>query len=228
MASDTVLKFEEVSVHFELGGGLFRRATKFIHAVDQVSFEVKQGETLGIVGESGCGKSTLARVAVGLEQPTGGKVMVDIGDQGLVELSAIGRKQRRAFRSSIQLIFQDPYESLNPRKTVFDTVSEPLVVNGIGRLDERTQRVHDALSEVRLTPADRYMFAYPHEMSGGQRQRVAIARALILRPKIIIADEPTSMLDVAVRTSIMRLMLDLQQKNGFSYLYITHDMGVAR
>jgi len=222
-----VLKFDNVCKHFPIGSSFFRRSKAFIHAVDYVSLELREGETLGVVGESGCGKTTLARLAVRLDKPTDGVVSVKLGD-GLIDIAKLSRRQTREFRRSVQLIFQDPFESLNPRKTVYDIVSEPLVVNKMGSLGERIERVSETLEQVRLLPVKQYLFRYPHELSGGQRQRVAIARALAVKPKLIIADEPTSMLDIAVRASVMKLMLDIQQENGFSYIYITHDMAVAR
>ena len=227
MDSNVVLKFDGVCKYFPVGAGILRRSNKFIYALDHLSVDVAKGETLAIVGESGCGKTTFAHLALNLTQPSQGNIYVRFADGTVVDVNQL-KKRRSEFRRTVQLIFQDPYESLNPRKHVFDTVVEPLVINKIGNIKERLARVRDVLAKVKLLPVDQYLFRFPHEMSGGQRQRVAIARTLILDPRVIVADEPTSMLDIAVRTSIMRLMLDLQQEHGFSYVYITHDMGVAR
>ena len=227
MDPNVVLKFDNVCKYFPVGMGILRRTNKFIYAMDHLSVEVAKGETLAVVGESGCGKTTFAHLALNLTQPTRGNIYVRFADGSVVDVNQL-KKRRSEFRRTVQLIFQDPYESLNPRKHVFDTVVEPLVINKIGNIKERLERVRDVLAKVKLLPVDQYLFRFPHEMSGGQRQRVAIARTLVLDPRVIVADEPTSMLDIAVRTSIMRLMLDLQQEHGFSYIYITHDMGVAR
>lgn len=200
----------------------------FIHAVDDINFEVYASGSLGLVGESGCGKTTTGKLLVRLLDPTGGHIYVDDAELGRVDLAELKGKQLKLFRRRVQMIFQDPYESLNPRQTVYDTVAEPLVVQGIGILPEREGRVAHLLELVGLTPASSFMFRFPHELSGGQRQRVAIARALIIQPVFIVADEPTSMLDVSIRTGVMQLMMELADRFGVSYLYITHDLAVAR
>jgi peptide/nickel transport system ATP-binding protein len=213
---------------FPVGGGLFRRATSFIHAVDDVSFQVAEGESLGLVGESGCGKTTAAKMLVKLIEPTSGRIVARDRTGEMVDLASLGARETKLFRRSAQMIYQDPYESLNPRRTVFDTIAEPLVVQGIGTLRDREARVSAMMAQVGLTPVANYMFRFPHEMSGGQRQRVAIARALVLEPRLVVADEPTSMLDVSVRANIMQLMLDLKARLNATYVYITHDVAVAR
>jgi peptide/nickel transport system ATP-binding protein len=212
---------------FPISRGLFRAPTDFVHAVDGIDFEIAPGESLGLVGESGCGKSTTGRMLVKLLDPTEGQIKFSDGDYEK-DVARVGRSEIKDFRSRVQMIFQDPYESMNPRRTVFDTVSEPLAVQGVGTVPEREGRVLELLSLVGLTPAENFLFRYPHELSGGQRQRVAIARALVMNPRFVVADEPTSMLDVSIRISIMELMTDLAERLGVSYLYITHDLAVAR
>jgi oligopeptide/dipeptide ABC transporter ATP-binding protein len=221
------VKVENLQKLFTVGRGLFRKATQFIHAVDGVSFEIGPGESLGLVGESGSGKTTTGRILARLEHTTGGSIELQDGDR-MLNVSDIGKDGMKRFRRRVQMIFQDPYESMNPRRTIYDTIAEPLQVQGIGRLPEREQRVSELLEMVGLTPAENFMFRYPHELSGGQRQRVAIARALVIDPVFVVADEPTSMLDVSIRISIMDIMLKLAEEFGVSYLYITHDLAVAR
>ncbi len=225
--TEPLVKVQNLRKLFPVGRGMFRKTSDFVHAVDDVSFEIRPGETLGLVGESGCGKTTTGRMLVKLDDPTEGRIiMSDNGSK--LDVENLQRDEARDFRSKVQMIFQDPYESMNPRRTVYDTVAEPLAVQRIGTLSEREERVADLLDTVGLTPASSFLFRYPHELSGGQRQRVAIARALVLDPSFVVADEPTSMLDVSIRISIMELMLDLAKEFGVSYLYITHDLAVAR
>lgn len=212
---------------FPISRGLFRAPTEFVHAVDGINFEIAPGESLGLVGESGCGKSTTGQLLVKLLEATGGHIQFSDGDYEK-DVANVSRSEIKEFRSRVQMIFQDPYESMNPRRTVFDTVSEPLAVQKVGTIPEREERVLELLGLVGLTPAENFLFRYPHELSGGQRQRVAIARALVMNPRFVVADEPTSMLDVSIRISIMELMTELGERLGVSYLYITHDLAVAR
>lgn len=222
-----LIQVSELSKLFPISRGLFRAPTEFVHAVDGINFEIAPGESLGLVGESGCGKSTTGQMLVKLLDPTDGQIQFSDGDYEK-DVANVSRKEIKEFRSRVQMIFQDPYESMNPRRTVFDTVSEPLAVQKVGTIPEREERVLELLGLVGLTPPENFLFRYPHELSGGQRQRVAIARALVMNPRFVVADEPTSMLDVSIRISIMELMTELGERLGVSYLYITHDLAVAR
>jgi len=204
-------------------GSLFS-PEQYVHAVDGVSFDIREGEILGVVGESGCGKTTTGRLLVRLETPTSGHMFFRD-----VDIASLKGAELKEFRRKVQMIFQDPYESLNPRFTVFATVSEPLLVHGVGETyDEREEMVARALESAELKPAEEYMYRYPHELSGGQRQRVAIARALALRPEFVVADEPVSMLDVSIRAGIMNLMLNLRQQYEIPFMFISHDVSVTR
>ncbi len=220
----TVVKVEHLKKFFAVRKGIFSREVHFVHAVDDVSFEIKRGGVLALVGESGCGKTTTGKTLVRLYEPTGGKIEFLNKDISKLRTNA----DRMWFHRKSQIIFQDPYESLNPRMTIFDIVVEPMSVQGIGNIKEREEAVADILQRVGIAPPETFMWRYPHELSGGQRQRVAIARALILKPEFVVADEPTSMLDVSIRTQVMKLMLDLINEMDMSFLYITHDLSVAR
>ena len=233
--SEPLVAVDGLIKRFPIANGLFRKPTSFIYAVDDVSFRLGRGESLGLVGESGCGKTTVGKLLVKLLEPTEGRVIYRfpapaMGGHlaGSVEASNIRGRQLRVFRRQVQMIFQDPYESMNPRRTVYDTIAEPLVVQGIGDALGRLEQVSEILNLVGLTPAGAFLFRRPHELSGGQRQRVAIARALVIGPSFVVADEPTSMLDVSSRTGIMSLMQELADRLGIAYLYITHDLAVAR
>ncbi len=222
-SSEPLVQVQGLTKLFPVSRSLFRGPRAFIHAVDDVSFDLQEGERFGLVGESGCGKTTIGKLLVKLQEPTQGSITFRDAD-----IRGTKGGQLKAFRRKVQMIFQDPYESMNPRRTIFDTVAEPLVVQGIGNSLEQLDRVANLLELVGLTPPETMMFRYPHELSGGQRQRVAIARALVVEPGFVVADEPTSMLDVSISTGIMRLMLDLAERLGVTYLYITHDLAVAR
>ena len=224
-----LLRVQELSKLFPVSSGnWFERNSSFIHAVDGVGFELGRGESFGLVGESGCGKTTTGKLLVRLADPTDGHIIFDDGEGEPTDIAALKGKTLKAFRKQAQMIFQDPYESMNPRRTIFDTVAEPLRTQKIGSPLERIDRVARMLEMVGLTPPRSFMFRHPHELSGGQRQRVAIARALVVEPAFVVADEPTSMLDVSIRTGVMRLMEDLASSLDISYLYITHDLAVAR
>ncbi|HEX5721811.1 MAG TPA: oligopeptide/dipeptide ABC transporter ATP-binding protein [Acidimicrobiia bacterium] len=225
--TEPLLKVAGLRKLFPVGRGLFRKPTEFIHAVDGIDFEIGRGESLGLVGESGCGKSTTGRMLTRLMDATSGHILLR-ANGSLVDVAHISREGMKEFRRRVQMIFQDPYESMNPRRTIYDTVAEPLTVQKIGSVQEREGKVAELLKTVGLSPPETFMFRYPHELSGGQRQRVAIARALVIDPNFVVADEPTSMLDVSIRISIMDLMLKLANEFDVSYLYITHDLAVAR
>ena len=223
-----IIEVKNLSKYFEVSGGIFQKK-KIVKAVDDVSFFIPQGESLGLVGQSGCGKTTTARTLTLLEEKTSGSVNVYNSKTNLLEsIDNLDDDQLKDFRRNIQMIFQDPYEAMNPRWTIKDTVREPLLIHNLGSPEEQEEAVREILKTVGLTPPENYLNRYPHELSGGQRQRVAIARALIMKPKFVICDEPTSMLDVSIRISIMDLMLQLAKDLGVSYLYITHDLAVAR
>jgi oligopeptide/dipeptide ABC transporter ATP-binding protein len=224
---EPLVKVERLKKRYPLGSGLFRESRSYVHAVDGISFSIQRGESLGLVGESGSGKTTTGKLLVRLVEPTSGQIHFHL-DGGEADIARLRGSELKVFRRHVQMIFQDPYESLNPRRTIFDTIAEPLAVQGIGNLVERERRVVKMLSLVGLSPPPTFMFRFPHELSGGQRQRVAIARALIVEPAFVVADEPTSMLDVSIRTGIMNLMQELAGRLGLTYLYITHDLAVAR
>lgn len=223
VATEQLIRVQNLRKLFPVEKGLFRRSKSFIHAVDDISFEIHSNDTLGLVGESGCGKTTTGKLLVRLLTPSGGHMYLNGRD-----IATITGPGLRQFHRQVQMVFQDPYESLNPRLTIFDIVAEPLKVQRLGSALEREVRVAEMLEMVGLAPAESFLFRYPHELSGGQRQRVAIARAMIIKPRFIVADEPTSMLDVSIRTGVMKLMKDLQKEFSISYLYITHDLAVAR
>ena len=227
--SQNILEVRNLVKHFEVSKSVFSRNKKIVKAVDGISFDIKAGETLGLVGQSGCGKTTTARSLCLLDPKTSGSVNFYNPDTKSMEsIDKIDEDGIRVFRRNMQMIFQDPYESLNPRWTIKDIIKEPLDIHNIGSFTEREDAVVEILRTVGLTPPENYMSRYPHEISGGQRQRVSIARTLVMKPKFVVCDEPTSMLDVSIRISIMDLMLNLAKELDVSYLYITHDLAVAR
>ena len=224
-----VIEVKNLEKYFEVKGGFFSRKKATVKAVDDITFEIPFGESLGLVGQSGCGKTTTARALCLLDPKTGGEVNFYNNETSTMQsIDELEGEELKKFRRNIQMIFQDPYESLNPRWTIKDIILEPLNIHNIGDLDEREEAVAEILQTVGLTPPENYMPRYPHELSGGQRQRVSIARTLIMKPKFVVCDEPTSMLDVSIRISIMDLMLNLAKDLEVSYLYITHDLAVAR
>ena len=227
--SKNVIEVKNLEKYFDISGGLFSRTKGVVKAVDDVSFEIPVGESLGLVGQSGCGKTTTARSLCLLDPKTNGEInFLNPETKKMESIDDLDDIELKNFRRNIQMIFQDPYESLNPRWTIKDIILEPLNIHNIGEISVREEAVKEILKTVGLTPPENYMPRYPHELSGGQRQRVSIARTLIMKPKFVVCDEPTSMLDVSIRISIMDLMLNLAKDLGISYLYITHDLAVAR
>jgi len=218
--SSALLEVTNLKKYFPIKGGILRRTVATVKAVDGVSFAVKQGETLGLVGESGCGKTTTGRTVLRLEQATAGEVLFE----GKDVLKAGGR-QMKALRRDMQIVFQDPYASLDPRLTVGESIAEGLVIHGIGTVNERRERVREVLGRVGLHANQ--MTRFPHEFSGGQRQRIGIARALIMEPKLIVCDEPVSALDVSIQSQVLNLLKNLQREFGLTYLFIAHNLAVV-
>jgi oligopeptide transport system ATP-binding protein len=216
-----LLDVRHVKKYFPIRRGVLQREVARVHAVDDVSFAVREGETLGLVGESGCGKSTLGRTIVRLFEPTDGQIIF----QG-TSIESFGTRRMRPLRREIQMVFQDPYASLNPRKRVGTIVSDPMRIHDLGSRSEQKKRVGEILETVGLSPE--HYNRFPHEFSGGQRQRIGIARALALRPKLIIADEPVSALDVSIQSQMLNLFDDLQKELQLTYVFIAHDLGVVR
>ena len=218
---DEILRIENLQKHF-VKKSIFRSQASIVKAIDDISFSVRKGEVFVLAGESGSGKSTVAKLILRSIQPDSGKIIFEneeIKDDA---------KSLKKIRMQCQMIHQDPYDSINPRMKVFDIISEPLEIHKLGSKEERKNRVIEVLKEVRLEPAEEIVKKYPHMLSGGQRQRIVIARALALKPKLIIADEPVSMLDVSIRAEVLELMNELQKKYGITFIYITHDLATAR
>jgi oligopeptide transport system ATP-binding protein len=215
-----LLEVTDLVKHYPVRAGVLRRAVGTVHAVDGVSFSLSKGETLGLVGESGCGKSTVARSVLRLVEPTSGQIRIDGTD-----ITHLSKSELRPVRRTMQIVFQDPFASLNPRMSAGDIVGEPLAVHGLATGEEQRQRVATLFQQVGLRPDQ--MKNYPHQFSGGQRQRICIARALALQPRLIVCDEPVSALDVSIQAQVINLLIDLQREQGFSYLFIAHDLAVV-
>jgi oligopeptide transport system ATP-binding protein len=215
-----LLEVTDLVKHYAVRGGVLRRRIGTVHAVDGVSFSLDAGETLGLVGESGCGKSTVPRTVMRLVEPSSGSIRLDGAD-----ITRLGKSELRPHRRSMQIVFQDPFASLNPRMTAGDIVGEPLSVHGLASGRQKQERVAELFAQVGLRPDQ--MTNYPHQFSGGQRQRICIARALSLGPKLIVCDEPVSALDVSIQAQVINLLIDLQRKHDFSYLFIAHDLAVV-
>ncbi|MEA3501655.1 MAG: dipeptide ABC transporter ATP-binding protein [Actinomycetota bacterium] len=220
-ANGKILEVNDLKVHFPIMAGLRRHQVATVYAVDGITFELRHGETLGLVGESGCGKSTTARAVLRLNDITDGIVLY----KG-VDITNATRKQMQPIRKEMQVVFQDPYASLNPRMTVSDIISEPLKVHNIGTKQSRQESVDQLLETVQLSPE--HGNRYPHEFSGGQRQRIGVARALALEPEVMILDEPVSALDVSIQAQVINLLKEIQEERGLSYLFIAHDLSVVR
>jgi peptide/nickel transport system ATP-binding protein len=220
--TEPLLRVENLEVHFPVRRGILARVVDHVKAVDGIGFDVYRGQTLGLVGESGCGKTTTGRAILRLIEPTGGKVLY-----GGKDLRTLGGSELRALRKKMQIVFQDPYGSLNPRMTIESTLTEPLLIHGIGRTKaERRERAAALLAEVGLEPG--YLRRYPHEFSGGQRQRICIARALATGPEFIICDESVSSLDVSVQAQVLNLLKELQDHRHLTYIFISHDLSVVK
>jgi len=215
-----LLEVKDLVKHYAVRGGVLRRQVGTVHAVDGVSFSLGVGETLGLVGESGCGKSTVARTVLRLVEPTSGSIKLNGTD-----ITPLSKTELRPVRRSMQIVFQDPFASLNPRMTAGDIVGEPLTVHGLASGEAKKARVAELFRQVGLRPDQ--MQNYPHQFSGGQRQRICIARALALGPSLIVCDEPVSALDVSIQAQVINLLIDLQREHGFSYLFIAHDLAVV-
>jgi len=225
-AAPPLLRVTGLQKLFPIRKGFLKRTVGHVRAVDGVSFHIDEGETLGLVGESGCGKTTTARCILRAIEPTAGEIFMRVADGSVVELGGLRPRELRALRREMQMIFQDPFTSLNPRMTLLDLVGEPLFVHGMKNRREREERVADLLRRVGLRAE--YMRRFPHAFSGGERQRIGIARALALHPRLVVADEPVSALDVSVQAQILNLLVDLQADLKLTYLFVAHDLSVVR
>ena len=223
---DTLLEVKNLVKFFPIQKGFLKRTVGHVRAVDQVSFNILEGETMGLVGESGCGKTTTARCILRAIDPTSGEILFKVEDGSVVDITKLSRGPLRELRKDMQMIFQDPFGSLNPRMTLLDIVGEPLLVHGMDSRRERADRVAELLRLVGLRPE--YMRRFPHAFSGGERQRIGIARALALNPRLVVADEPVSALDVSVQAQVINLLQDLQEQLNLTYLFVAHDLSVVR
>ena len=226
MTAPPLLEVRRLQKFFPISKGFLQRVVGQVRAVDGVDFAINEGETLGLVGESGCGKTTASRCILRAVDPTGGQILYRSRDGKIVDLAPMTRRQLAPFRAEIQMIFQDPFGSLNPRMTLFDNVGEPLLVGGMTNRQERTDRVAELLRLVGLRPE--FMHRFPHAFSGGQRQRIGIARALSTNPRLVVADEPVSALDVSVQAQVLNLLLELQDRLKLTFLFVAHDLSVVR
>ena len=224
--NDILLEVEGLKKYFPIRKGILRKVVGQVRAVDGVNFYIKKGETLSLVGESGCGKTTTSRCILRALKPTAGHIMFRTNTGSTVDVAQLPKSRLRPLRTQMQMIFQDPFSSLNPRMTLSDIVGEPLLVNGMRNYQERMDRVSELLGLVGLRAE--YMRRYPHAFSGGQRQRIGIARALALNPSLVVADEPVSALDVSVQAQILNLMLDLQERLDLTFLFVAHDLSVVK
>src|SRR5712691_1561745 len=224
--STNVLEVRGLKKFFPIRQGFLQRTVGHVRAVDDVNFDIKQGETLALVGESGCGKTTTSRCILRALDPTDGQIRFQMDDGSMLDIASLPRRRLRPLRKQMQMIFQDPFSSLNPRMTLLDIVGEPLLVNGVTDRTERIDRVAELLRLVGLRPE--YMRRFPHAFSGGQRQRIGIARALALHPRLVVADEPVSALDVSVQAQVLNLLLELQGELGLTYLFVAHDLSVVK
>lgn len=224
--NQVLLEIKGLKKYFPIHSGVFRQITGYVKAVDNANFFIKRGETLSLVGESGCGKTTTSRCILRAYKPTAGQILFRDQSDTIVDIAYLPKKQLKPFRLTMQMIFQDPFSSLNPRMTLFDIVGEPLLVQGMQSRQERMDRVTELLKLVGLPPE--FLQRYPHAFSGGQRQRIGIARALALHPSLIVADEPVSALDVSVQAQILNLLIELQEKLGLTILFVAHDLSVVK
>jgi peptide/nickel transport system ATP-binding protein len=221
-----LLEAKNLRKFFPIRKGFLRKTVGYVRAVDDISFFINEGETLGLVGESGCGKTTASRCILRALEPTSGQMLLRTESGEVVDLAQLNREQLKPLRSQMQMIFQDPYGSLNPRMTLFDIVGEPLLIAGMAKRRQREERVAELLRLVGLRPE--FMQRFPHAFSGGQRQRIGIARALALHPRLIVADEPVSALDVSVQAQTLNLLLDLQKRLNLTYLFVSHNLSVVK
>ncbi|MDE2952365.1 MAG: ABC transporter ATP-binding protein [Chloroflexota bacterium] len=225
MTKDLILKVVDLKMHFPLRRGMLQRQVGTIKAVDGVSFELREQEVMGLVGESGCGKTTVGRALLRLYDPTDGEVLFHKSDGEWVDVAKLNGREMKELRKEMRMIFQDPFSSLNPRLTVRDLIAEPMVIHGVATGDEITARVAALMNAVGLKPA--YMGRYPHEFSGGQRQRIGVARTLALNPRLIVADEPVSALDVSVQAQVLNLLQTLKDDYRLTFIFISHDLSVV-